>query len=285
MDLTTAERVGVAACGLLLIGIVAHPRLDTLPVKPSPFRDILPRAHRIPKVIYKTGPLPETSPLVFPLLADISYKNPEITVKYFNDSQSRRYVREQCGSRTGDAYDRVRAGGMRADLFRYCVLWKSGGVYGDLSQRYRVPLHALVDFYRDKLVLVRGHKAIFGWSDHNLAQTSFIAAVAGHPFIRLALDTAVANIETGFYGGSPADVTGPGMFSTALSTEPNYSYKMELKDDGATMSQIQMGQALIVTNVGGAAKSRERLGNATPGSVLWAARALYNPSSTGTAAV
>ena len=174
---------------------------------------------------------------------------------------------------------------MRADLFRYCVLWSSGGVYGDLSQRYRVPLHTLVDFYRDKLVLVRGQRTMLGWSDHNLAQTSFIAAVAGHPLLRLALDTAVANIESGFYGSSPADVTGPGMFSTILSTESNYRYKMELKDDGASLSQIEMGQALIITNVGGAAKSRERLGNATPGSVLWAARALYNPISNGTAAV
>ena len=46
-------------------------------------------------------------------------------------------------------------GSYKADLFRYCILWSDGGVYGDLAHRYHVPLHELVDFERDDLVRMR----------------------------------------------------------------------------------------------------------------------------------
>lgn len=285
MDLTAAERLGIAACGLFLIGVVTHPHFAAPDRQSSPFDDVLPRARRIPKIIYKTGSLPETSPLIFPLFADFTYKNPTIALKYFNDSESSRYVREQCGNRAGDAYNAVRGGGMRADLFRYCVLWKFGGVYGDLSQRYRVPLHLLVDFYRDRLVLIRGQRASYDLSQHRVVGTSFMAAVPGHPLLRLALDTAVSNIEAKFYGAAPADVTGAGMFSAILDKNQQYNYKMELKDEGKTIAQIQMGQPVIINNVGGTTKVRARLGNATSSRTLWVKRALYDFPSTGISTV
>ena len=244
----------------------------------SPFTGILPRVHRIPKHMFKTGPLPQTHPLVFPVMAAVSRKNPDVRVRYFNDSESGTYIASHCGERAKEAYDTLRSGSLRADIFRYCALWAEGGIYGDLSQHYKVPLRELVDFRRDKLVLVRDRPRHVQYPGITPVQINFMAAVPQHPLMKLALDAAVLNVETRFYGKSSLEPTGPFLMGKLISpggAGAHYPFKMELEDTGNVLADMRTGRSLVITKLGGNRKAHARIGN-TPRYVdLWQRRELY----------
>ena len=244
----------------------------------SPFSGVVPRVHRIPKHIFKTGPLPQTHPLVFPVLAAVSRKNPDVRVRYFNDSESANYIASRCGARARKAHDTLLSGSLRADIFRYCALWADGGIYGDLSQRYKVPLHELVDFRRDKLVLVRDKPRHVQYPGITPVQINFMAAVPQHPLMKLALDAAVSNVETRFYGKSSLEPTGPFLMGKLISpggAGAHYPFKMELEDTGNSLADMRTGRSLVIKKLGGDRKAHARIGN-TPRYVdLWQRRELY----------
>jgi hypothetical protein len=122
----------------------------------NPFAARAAKPGHIPQWLIKTGPLPANSSSVRVLLELARARNHgRVQIRYFTDEQSRAHVGAHCGERALAAYDTLIPGSYKADLFRYCILWSDGGVYGDLAHKYHVPLHELVDFERDDLVLAR----------------------------------------------------------------------------------------------------------------------------------
>ena len=203
----------------------------------NPFAARAAKPGHIPLWLIKTGPLPANSSSVRVLLELARARNHgRVQIRYFTDEQSRAHVGTHCGERVLAAYDTLVPGSYKADLFRYCILWSDGGVYGDLAHRYHVPLHELVDFERDDLVLARDRLM---YNHHVLAhpvswplcnpthapgpqpraprgsprrahrrleqgvtpmQISFMAATPRHPLLRRAIDEVVKNVEARYYG-------------------------------------------------------------------------------------
>ncbi|KAL1515583.1 hypothetical protein AB1Y20_002203 [Prymnesium parvum] len=186
----------------------------------------------IPPVIWKTGPVEEASllPHTRAYLRTLAQLNPGYSVHYFSDRAARHFLDENFAHAPQilRAYDALIPGAFRADLFRYCLLWLRGGVYGDLKQRYLVPLDAIVDRRKDELVTVRDeeHGGVQG------IQVSFIAAAPGLPVFWTAICRVVQNVERREYGASFLAVTGPALFLQALDCHPEQQYKQDLRQSG-----------------------------------------------------
>ena len=120
-------------------------------------RPRLPRVGTIPPVMYKTGPLAheDLPTAVQDLFRRTVLENPWLHIVYISDDQARRFVEARCEPHVVRTYRRLRPGAYRADLLRYCLMYELGGIYGDLTQQYVVPLDQLVDIHHDRLVLVR----------------------------------------------------------------------------------------------------------------------------------
>ena len=186
----------------------------------------------IPAVLWKTGPVEEASlaPQTLAYLRSIAEQNPTYTVRYCSDRRARALLAADFADepRILRAYDVLIPGAYRADLFRYCMLLRHGGVYGDLKQRYLAPLDAMVDRARDELVIVRDLEH----EGHAGVQVSFIAAVAGLAVFRTAIDRLVENVERRDYGESFLAVTGPRLFRWALDRHPEQRCREELEQSG-----------------------------------------------------
>ena len=90
----------------------------------------------IPMKIFKTG-IHEYGDLKYNLINlfnKIVKENPGFKLEYYSDKGSRDFVENNYDKRVLDAYDKLKPGAYKADLFRYAILYKRGGIYSDLSQ-------------------------------------------------------------------------------------------------------------------------------------------------------
>ena len=197
----------------------------------------------IPYIIYKTGPykkneLPEEINNIFEkTISD----NPKYTIKYFDDEESRNFIKNNFDNSVLNAYDRIIPGAYKADLFRYCILYIKGGVYSDLSQQFMTPLYTLIDHNYDKLVLVRDR-----YIGHDMGiQINFMAAIPNLSVYKKAIDQIVENVNNNYYGNSTLEPTGPLLFKQVL-VKSDISYRLELEQIGSNLYNIKTKEKIIV---------------------------------------
>ena len=134
-------------------------------------------------------------------------------------------------------------------MFRYCVLYQNGGVYGDLSQIYLVPLNKLVDRQHDNLVLVRDRLlSSFPLVAKHGIQISFMAAIPKLKIFMNAINQIVENVKNNYYGTNPLSITGPRLFRDILDKE-NIVYRLELDETWGNIKNIITGESVIKTKL------------------------------------
>ena len=236
----------------------------------------------IPPILWKQGPVQEEelAPATRSYLHSISVSNPGWNVRYFSDSAAREFISQELPEpKILRAYDTLIPGAYRADLFRYCLLYLRGGLYGDLKQRYLGPLDQFVDRLNDQLVTVKD-------MDHDGSpgvQVSFIAAVPGLPVFRTAIDLVVDNVEQRAYGRSFLSVSGPALFWEALDRHPEVTCRMDLEQSGPEFITWARGLATTARRTRAAIQTKalpEPSVNSGQYALLWQQRAIYSDKDT-----
>ncbi len=134
--------------------------------------------------------------------------NPEYSYHFFNNEEIRKYIKNNFEKRVLKAFDSLIPGAYKADLWRYCILYKEGGVYADAKQVNLVPLKKIIDPKMDFIsVKDRPKNAIYN---------AFICTVPRHPFMKKAIDLSVDNILNRRYNTSNLDITGPETLGKAV---------------------------------------------------------------------
>jgi mannosyltransferase OCH1-like enzyme len=140
--------------------------------------------------------------------------NPDYEYRFYDNDDCEQFILDQYGQRFLDAYLTINPiyGAARADLFRYLLLFKLGGVYADIDHALLLPLSKFVKPY-DEYVSGSGRQ---------FPNQAMIISIAGHPILKtavnLALDTIESFINTGLQPRSqhPGTVFGPGLLSQAF---------------------------------------------------------------------
>ena len=183
--------------------------------------------NKIPKIIYKTGPfqkynLPES---VTELYEKIKENNPSFEFVYFDNEDCEEFISNNYDNEVLEAYNSLNPTAYKADLFRYCLLYKNGGIYSDFSQNFLKPLDELISFEKDQLVLcddIPQKPYKFGG-----VQISFMAAAPNLDIYKKCIDTIVLYCKNKTYQKNPLDITGPYLFKRILNTT-DINYRMEL---------------------------------------------------------
>ena len=171
---------------------------------------------KIPKVMYKTGPISydRLSPDVLKVFNDTLTNNKGLKIEYFDNEQCSKFIKENFDKTVLEAYNVLIPGAYKADLFRYCILYIRGGIYSDLTQVFRLSLDELIDFDNDEIVLV---------DDIQLKnqlypgiQINFIATRPKMEIFKNAIQSIVRNTRNRYYGSTFLDPTGPTLFRKEL---------------------------------------------------------------------
>lgn len=182
---------------------------------------------KIPKIIYKTGPLEYNalSKNIKDLFQSTLKDNPELSIDYFDNTRCIWFLSRYFPGSILDTYLKIKPGAYKADLFRFCILFIHGGIYSDFSQKFHIPIKDIVDYENDSLVLVED----IVLPPHTLPgiQINFMASRPRNPLFLSAIQRIVENVSRNFYGNTSLDPTGPYMFSKIYHTS-NVPARMDL---------------------------------------------------------
>lgn len=182
----------------------------------------------IPKWIFKTGPFEvETLPPVMTAIYnEMIDNNPGYEMFFFSDDDCEEFIREEFGPYYLTLYKRLRPLAYKADLWRYLILLKYGGIYGDFSQVMIVKYDQIIKdvdrvFCTDQ-----------PWSVYAL-HNAFMASKADDIVVNRAVEMTIKNIEDKNYGCDPLDITGPMVLGKA--------YNSILHPGGDNLQAIKIG--------------------------------------------
>jgi mannosyltransferase OCH1-like enzyme len=230
----------------------------------------------IPKVIYKTGiddyrNIPGD---VYNVFRETIKLNPEFKIKYYSDKDSRDFIKNNFENEILLTYDKLIPGAYKADLFRYCILYKNGGIYSDLTQRFTIPFNKLIDLEKDNLYLVKDieHYKINGEGSSKGIQISFMVSRPGNEIFLKAIKQIVKNANDKYYGDNPLHPTGPTLFYNILQDYKG-DYKMELKETGKNKIVNDKGETVIISKINN--HQSVILRNRDHYTILWRNRRIY----------
>lgn len=177
----------------------------------------------IPKHIYQTHQedyVPVNMKRAMDTIIDL---NPEYSYTYYNDASQREFVESLGDDRLLNAFDTLVPKAFKTDLFRYCLLYKFGGVYLD------APFVALKPF---REIISPGDEFISAVDiGVDKLYNAIICSVPGNPILKEAILLCITNIENRYYGKGSLDITGPGLLGTVFKRVTGKEIN-EMEEDG-----------------------------------------------------
>ena len=190
----------------------------------------------IPRLVHQIclgGTLPET---VRRNVDELKSRNPGWEHRLYDDAAAERCIAEHYGAAMLRRWRRIAPeyAAARADLFRYLVLYRAGGVYIDLKSRFTRPIDEVIRG-DEGFILSRWRNGAGqpheGWGLHaDLAglpggeiQQWHVIAAPGHPFLRAVIERVVRNIDRYSVRGAGVGwigvlrITGPIAYTLAIT--------------------------------------------------------------------
>lgn len=118
-----------------------NPRVDIAPL----YTEAFPKQTRIPNVVYQTWKQTLIPGRHANGIAHFRDMNPDFSFRFFDDKAMHAYMREHyAGHPILPVYEGTSIMAAKADIWRYCVLAREGGVYCDIDSALSIPLRDLL---------------------------------------------------------------------------------------------------------------------------------------------
>lgn len=115
--------------------------------------DVIPLTHtqiKRPKILVQTYSLHKKVPAR--VFENIKKYAPDYDYQFFDDTQALEFIEQNYGEKVAKKFKALKVNAHKADLFRYCYLYKNGGVYLDIKTELIKPLDEV--FTQDYLYTV-----------------------------------------------------------------------------------------------------------------------------------
>jgi hypothetical protein len=163
----------------------------------------------IPRKIIQTWHTKTLSPQMQFTVDAIIHLNPEYKYTLFDKHDARDFIKATFNEYVLKAYDILIPGAYKADLFRYCYLYKNGGVYIDMKTVPQLPLYAIIQPLAPMVLIDDIYP-------ENVC-TTILATPPENPLYKLLIIQCVKQTLKQEKGQNCWDVTGPRSFARALN--------------------------------------------------------------------
>lgn len=177
------------------------------------------QSQKIPLKIHQTYFTTTLNTNIYQACMTIRHMNPEYDYYFYDDEDCKEYIKNNFPKEYLKAYNMVIPGAYKADLFRYLILYREGGVYMDCKSSTIKPLNEFINSdatfaaFRDRPI--------------GAILNSFMACTPEHPILRIVIDMTIHNILNKKYGENSLDITGPQVLGRAFNS---YIGRNELTD-------------------------------------------------------
>ena len=164
----------------------------------------------IPLNIFQTWHTTELPEQMAICIQQIQRENPEFKYCLSSDAECRAFIETNYEADVLNAFDRLIPGAYKADLWRYCVLYKEGGIYLDIKYQPMNGFRFITLTEKEHLVLDRDKNGIYN---------ALMVCRPGNAFLLRAIHQIVANVKLNYYGANALDPTGPGLLAKLITMD------------------------------------------------------------------
>lgn len=171
----------------------------TIPISLVP-RISLETTQNIPRIIHQTFKTAKVPEGIFGAVSTWIDKNPEYAYEFYDDARMIDFIRNfDCtgfsftNEQLNEAFDLIKPGAGKADIFRYCVLYVYGGIYSDIDSECLVPLKDFINKTDDIVVIINFWRVNVV---HHVLSQWWMAYVKTHPVIKHTLELVVKSVLT-----------------------------------------------------------------------------------------
>jgi mannosyltransferase OCH1-like enzyme len=174
----------------------------------------------IPLNIFQTWCTKDLPPKMGECVKSLKMCNPEFNFYLYDDNDCREFIKGNFDADVLYSYDTLIPGAFKADLWRYCILYKYGGIYLDIKYRCvnGFKFISLCDeehFVRDRYEVLN-RLAVYN---------AFMICKPNNEIMLKCINKVVENVRNRFYGHNGLHITGPLMMIEFF----NPNEKMKLK--------------------------------------------------------
>ena len=164
----------------------------------------------IPLDIYQTWHTKDLPPKMRECVETLKKQNPEFTHHLYDEAECYQFIKDNFDPKVAEAYDALIPKAYKADLWRYCVLYKRGGIYLDIKY-CNVGDFKLISL-TDREYFVRDIPSS-GEGIYN----AFMICLPGNHTLKKGIDRIVENVQNRFYGTNFLEPTGPMLLKSVMS--------------------------------------------------------------------
>ena len=201
------------------------------PIELYRFPHYIPRRKRqeeevrngVPLIIYESWKSHEVPKGMRDNILRLLETNPEFDYYLYSDEECAAFIADNYDKDVLAAFHALKPGAYKSDLWRYCVLYKLGGVYLDIKYYSTVPLINIIDetptvFVKDVtslsiLSIIQNKSGCF--------YNGFMISPPKNEIFKRCIDDIVQSSKDRLYKMGPLDITGPCLLGRVL--ESNYS--------------------------------------------------------------
>jgi mannosyltransferase OCH1-like enzyme len=186
--------------------------------KPFNNKNINECIFEIPANIFQTWESKKIPTLMFQSILSIIKNNPNFRYYLFDDQDCLKFIKENFNKDILEAYDNLIPGAYKADLWRYCILYKMGGIYIDIKYR---PING----FRLYNLLEKEHWVLD--IDGKKIYNAIIVCKPGNQILLNAINKIVENVKNKYYGNSSLEPTGPALLEKFFLKEEKNNFDMK----------------------------------------------------------
>ena len=212
---------------IILICIVSWSLCTFITVEPLNNKPI------IPLNIYQTWNTKNLPPKMKVCVEKLKKDNPEFKYHLYDDKDCLDFIEQNYNKSVVNAFNKLKPGAYKADLWRYCVLYKKGGIYLDIKYQCEDGFKLIELTDAEYFVLERPYIDRTMTIEHNLkllkdinkykrlisenmwenkkigVYNALIVCKPGNKILYKCIDQCVKNISSNIYGYSSIAPTGP----------------------------------------------------------------------------
>ncbi len=168
----------------------------------------------IPLNLYQTWKTLDLPPKMKENVEILKLQNPEFNYYLYDDNMCREFIENNFDKSVLYTFDKLKPGAYKADLFRYCILYKNGGIYLDI--KYRCVKGFKLIYLTDGEYFVRDHDISNG--THGIYQALLVCYPYNNILLK-CINEIVENVKNNYWNfnnniiSNSLTITGPLLMS------------------------------------------------------------------------
>jgi mannosyltransferase OCH1-like enzyme len=183
----------------------------------------------IPKNIYltwETSDIAKMHPKMKESVELLKSVNNDCNVYIFDNEQCYNFIKKYFIKEVADAFNTLIPGAYKADLWRYCVLYKYGGIYQDIKYQPINDFKYSELLFNDMEYFVRD-RDVGGSGIYN----ALLICKPKNQILLKCINKIINNCKKKYYGKSPLEPTGPLLMKNFFTTKEIKELEMSFKPE------------------------------------------------------